>query len=491
MRLGLRVQLLALLGALMVLAFVPLFFATAAYTRVGFENLRREKARELALSVATHVTETRSRVSELQLIELMSAQVQGGACQALFLYSSDGALVARVGEPELMQVVEPRITRHGPTGQPEWLHLPRERGPLVGVFLESGFGGVVAVARVESSRAQSEPLIQLMGLYMVVSALLVLVIAYFALTRWIVRPISALDQAAERVALGGRTLTATKKGPAEIVRLSQSLRTMTEKLREEEDSLRRKIDEVEATTEKLRAAQSSLVRSERLATVGRLAAGLAHEIGNPISALMGFEDLLLEGGLTPEEERDFLERMRKETTRIHRVLGDLLAYARPSASVGASARHAASVESTVGDVLSLLRPQKDFREMEWTADVEPDLPRVPLGQEQLTQCLLNLVMNAVDACERRGHIRVLAARGTDGRVLLAVEDDGPGISEDVAETLFEPFVSTKEVGKGTGLGLAVTRGLIEAAGGSIHLDTSHSPGARFVVTLPPVTVSDS
>src|SRR5690606_21120272 len=116
----------------------------------------------------------------------------------------------------------------------------------------------------------------------------------------------------------------------ELLNLSWRLAEMTSRLREEEESLRAKINEVQARTEELRFAQASVVRSERLASVGRLAAGLAHEVGNPISALMGLQDLVIDGGLSPEENSDFLQRMRKETSRIHRVISDLLAYARPS-----------------------------------------------------------------------------------------------------------------------------------------------------------------
>lgn len=481
MRSGLRLQLLALLGALMVLAFVPLFFATSAYTRLGFEKLEQKSAEALAESVAVHVGEARSRLIQSELLTLLSAQAEGGAVQALFVYDAAGALVARAGRPEFMDAFGERRPS-GPRRPILRLGVNGERWQAV--FVPDREGGVVALTRIGNGVDESKPLVALMGLYMVVIALLVLMVAYFALTRWIVRPILALESSAERVAHGGRSLKPIDGGPAELVRLSHSLVTMTQTLLLEEDSLRRKIQELEAATEMLRTAQSSLVRSERLATVGRLSAGLAHEIGNPISALMGFEDLLLAGGLTAEEQRDFLERMRKETSRIHRVLGDLLAYARPSPSSVVSDVEPGAPERAVADVLSLLRPQKDFAHITWSSSIAPELPRVPLSHEQLTQVLLNLVMNAVDACERRGSIAVRAERNSDGDVELVVQDDGPGIPAAVRDTLFEPFVSTKEVGKGTGLGLAVTRGLVESARGSIRLDLAHSPGARFVIVLP-------
>jgi signal transduction histidine kinase len=257
---------------------------------------------------------------------------------------------------------------------------------------------------------------------------------------------------------------------------------MTERLIAEEDKLRKKVDEVEHATLRLKETQQQLVRSERLASVGRLAAGLAHEIGNPIAALMGLEDLLLAGGLEPEEQKDFLQRMRRETERVHRILRDLLAFARPSRE-DQDSRHPGDVEAAVHDTAALVMPHPALREVDLELDVHADLPRVSLSREQLVQVLLNLVLNAADAAGPGGHIRIEASASAGG-VRLSVADDGPGVLPEIQGRLFEPFVTTKEVGKGTGLGLAVCRGLIEAAGGTIDLDTSVTRGARFVVELP-------
>jgi signal transduction histidine kinase len=313
-------------------------------------------------------------------------------------------------------------------------------------------------------------------------ALALLVLSYFALTRLIVGPLDALSRAARRVAAGARVLEVPRAGARELVELGEGLSVMTEKLLAEEEALRKKVDEVERATLSLKEAQDRLVRSERLASVGRLAAGLAHEVGNPITAMIGMQDLLLEGGLDEAEQRDFIARMRKETVRISAILRDLLAFARPGAIAKAS--EPGNVESAVYDTVTLLTPQRAMRDVELSVDVHPDLPEVALSSEHLVQVLLNLLLNAADACEGGGHVTVTASKSPLG-VLLAVEDDGPGVAADVRNRLFEPFVTTKDVGKGTGLGLAVCRGLVEAAGGSIQLDERHPKGARFVVELPP------
>src|SRR5262249_41451868 len=137
---------------------------------------------------------------------------------------------------------------------------------------------------------RAAPLVRLVAMYMVIFAIALLTFAYFALTRLIVRPLEALNQAATRVAGGARILRLPRTGARELVELGEGLQTMTTHLLAEEEELRAKVTELEHT-------QAQLVRSERMASVGRLAAGVAHEIGNPIAALLGFEDLLLDGDL--------------------------------------------------------------------------------------------------------------------------------------------------------------------------------------------------
>jgi signal transduction histidine kinase len=309
-----------------------------------------------------------------------------------------------------------------------------------------------------------------------------LVAAYFALTRLIVRPLDGLARAAERVALGARRFSVPRSGARELVELGGNLHIMTEHLIREETALRAKIDEVERATTSLKEAQDRLIRSERLASVGRLAAGLAHEVGNPIAALLGLEDLLLEGGLEPSEQHDFLLRMRKETERINRILRDLLQFARPGEKQELTPARG-DVAEAVADTAALIAPQKAMREVTLELAVPDGLPPVALGAEQLVQLVLNLLLNSVDALDGGGRVRVAAERAADG-VRLIVEDNGPGVAATVRERLFEPFVTTKEIGKGTGLGLAVCRGLVEAVGGSISLDAEFQGGARFVVELP-------
>ena len=476
-RAGLRLQILLLLGGLFLLAFVPLFLAVATYASFTLRQVREAHAQALGRAVAGHVSEARAHRSPEQLLRLLGAEVGSQGVAAIGVYGADGLPVARAGEPSIVDLLPAQVA----AGRERVVEL--EKHAALTVIVPSADGAVAAILRTDDSAARAAPLVRLLGLYSLLVGLVLLVAAYFALTRLIVRPLDDLARAAERVATGARRFSVPEGGARELAELGRNLHTMTEHLIREEEALRAKIDEVERATVSLKEAQDRLIRSERLASVGRLAAGLAHEVGNPIAALLGLEDLLIEGGLEPAEQQDFLHRMRKETERINRILRDLLQFARPGETHELTQAVQGDVAAAVTDTAALIAPQKAMRDVELDLSIPDGLPSVALSDEQLMQLVLNLVLNAVDALDGGGKVRVSARPSAVG-VQLVVEDNGPGVAPAVRGRLFEPFVTTKEVGKGTGLGLAVCRGLVEAVGGSIALDLAFSAGARFVVELP-------
>lgn len=346
--------------------------------------------------------------------------------------------------------------------------------------------------------ARGAQIVELVGLYGAIFAALSFVVLYGGLTVLVVRPIERLERAAERVARGARTFEAPARVPREVRRLGESLEAMTRALVDEEATLRAKLTELSRTTLRLAETSERLEDSARLASVGRLAAGVAHEIGNPLSAIMGMHDLVADGATSELERADFLARMRRETERIHVVIRDLLDYARPASfgEAGGADVHGADVAAAVDDVRALLAPQPSFRDVALDVDVPAGLV-VGLASSRLVQVVMNLLLNAADALRgegggraegRSGRVRVTARREPasegEARVVLVVEDDGPGVPEGLRARLFQPFTTTKDVGHGTGLGLAVCRGIVESAGGTIRLDETYDAGARFVVELP-------
>lgn len=474
MRLGIRAQLLASMGALLLVALLPLLVVVERVTQAHLRHEWELDARALGRSIASHVAEAHGSRSREDLEALLVAEI--GSVAGLGVYDRTGRLEQRAGlAADLPAEVVP--------AREDTRRLAVAGAPALLVVVPGPSGSVAALLVAEEARLRAESVVRLVALYIGLLAVTLLIVSYGVLTRFVIGPVERLSRAAVRVAEGARELAPLREGAHELVELGSSLSTMTKALRSEEEELRRTIEEVRAAKRDLEAAQDTVVRSERLASVGRLAAGLAHEIGNPLAAISSFQELLAESPNLDDEERDFLARMRHETDRVQGVLRDLLDFARPSRIVSTTdAEPVGDVGAAASHVVQLVRPQRAFRELTVALAIDADLPTVSMAPSRIEQVLLNLVMNAGDASPPGGVVAI-RARGDGERVRIEVEDDGGGIAPGIATTLFEPFVTTKDVGKGTGLGLAVCRGLVESAGGAIR----HEPGARgarFVVELP-------
>ena len=488
---GLRVQILLALAGVILVAYVPLFFAIAQVTRATSFAYREESARALGRAVAAHVVDMTERDPQGMSSRLETHVGEGGAL-AIAVYGPSGAVEASAGqENEVASLHAPAR----PYGEAATRVATKSGTRALDVVLPAGERAVLVRVRTTEDAARTAEVVRGIALYMGVFALALLVFAYIALTRAIVRPIEQLARAADRVANGARTLELPTAGAREIADLGASVRSMASRLIDDEKTLRAKVDELTTTTRHLGETREQLQGSERMASVGRLAAGVAHEIGNPIAAIMGMHDII-EDSETPDDTRaDFLKRMRKETERIHVVVRDLLDYARPEDSGPASGRQAlADVAEIASDALALVRPQKEWRGV----DVEVDIAKglfVRISPQRLTQVLLNLLLNAGAALadgptDKKRTVCVRARESGEGRARIEIEDNGPGVPAEMRDRIFDPFVTTKDVGSGTGLGLAVCRGIIEGASGHIYVDAQYTNGARFVLDLPAGTRAD-
>jgi signal transduction histidine kinase len=319
--------------------------------------------------------------------------------------------------------------------------------------------------------------------YLGLTAATVLLLTYVLLTYFIVRPVDRLRLASERLASGRLLTNVPVQGAAEVARLAATFNDMAAQLREDRASLQDRLEELERTTAELTTAQEQLVRSARLAAVGRLSAGIAHEIGNPLAAIRGLLDLMQMGDLDRDEEKEFVGRIQRETERIHHTIRDLLDFARNEPTQTGRVESSADLSEVVSDTIKLIERQTRFREIDLALDLDEQLPRVRGDHERLRQLLLNLLFNAADALGGKGRIDVRASNG-DGMVRLTVVDDGPGIDDEIIGQVFDPFVTTKAPGQGTGLGLAVCHTIVEQLGGSIEAENRPQGGAAFEVRLP-------
>ncbi len=318
--------------------------------------------------------------------------------------------------------------------------------------------------------------------------LLLLVLGGLLLEIQVLRPMRALERAAAAVGEGRLDVEAPTDGPAELRELAEQFNHMTASLRAQQSAL------------ELQSQQ--LQRAERLAAVGRLAAGVAHEVGNPLAAIIGYTQLLQGVAGRTEEDGDLLTRVATQTQRIQGIVGQLLDYSKP-----ASAQlQRFSPCSRISETLMLLRadPVCAGVSLELIDEDEGGCP-VEADPEWFEQIVINLVLNGAKACaDRKGAegegadregagVRVYLRSRGEGEgvpaVVIDIEDDGPGVPEEALERLFEPFFTTRKAGQGTGLGLAISQGLAERMGGSLVLASAGggSHGARFRLELRGVT----
>jgi PAS domain S-box-containing protein len=228
-----------------------------------------------------------------------------------------------------------------------------------------------------------------------------------------------------------------------------------------------------------RALETQILRSQKLAAVGLLAAGIAHEINNPLSGVVGYSKLLLERQL-PAGVREKVEKIAQSGERCRKIVEGVLLFSR---------RRDGGVRRIV-DLRQLMDRVVAIGEYQWRMHnvrvirERNDSVEVLADADQIEQVVLNLLSNAVDAMPRGGTIRVSLSREGEGGARLSVADEGHGIPDEILARIFDPFFSTKEIGKGTGLGLAISYGIVQDHGGEIVVESQAGAGAKFTVLLP-------
>lgn len=383
--------------------------------------------------------------------------------------------------------------------------------PTVDVTLPLAFPGGGPGSAAEPGRAlrvrfhspgverEARNLLRVAGVLLGADVVALVLFGFFLMERSVVGPVRRLAAVSERIASGDLRLQADESPANEVGQLGASFNRMVAAILAAEDNARQ--------------AQREAFRSEKLATVGRLAAGVAHEVGNPLMAVRGYAEHLRRNRPPGEEQEECLDKILAETKRIENIVRGLLSAVSPEGPEGGAADVNAVVEETV-EILSF---RKMFRDVE--VRVERGVAgRARIAPERFRQVLLNLLINAVDAMEGGGVLTVRTfavdpwtpssrregkrrssdppdadfsglrsgeARPAPG-VGVSVEDSGCGIPREDLSSIFDPFYTSKDPGKGTGLGLSVSRAIVETAGGEILCESERGKGSRFTVILPAV-----
>ena len=233
--------------------------------------------------------------------------------------------------------------------------------------------------------------------------------------------------------------------------------------------------------ERRKSMEQQMAQADKLASIGQLAAGIAHEINNPLGIIQGYTQLLLRGEKSGGERHDDLKTIEKHVRSCKLIVEDLLNFARSSDPK----KEVIYLHKVVDDVLSFIQHHCDLGRIEIVRDYIEDIPTVLLDEKKIKQVFINLIMNAIDAVGQDGTITLATDYdATNGQVFVRVADTGYGIQEKNLSRIFDPFFTTKPTGEATGLGLSVSYGIVKNHGGNISVQSKPGLGATFTVSLP-------
>ena len=492
-RFNLTVSILALLSCLLLLAW--LLFSLTAF-RTAENDLYSQKGEHARMLLATFISQLPEKIPTYPEGMITSSSPAAIYAQKLAeeesfirltLLDSAGKVIYTIGR-EASDVYRPFAGLAEPASGS--FVLPEGAGMVCISQVSRGNAAVAKaglVLSLEAEKARLKRSRQLLLTYFAVDFILLLGIGAYILSRIVVRPVNRLLAATEKIIDGHYGQRVRITGSLELARLAQSFNEMSETLLNKDQQVNAHVAALEKANAEIGLAREEALRSEKMASIGLLAAGMAHEIGTPLASIMGYAELMSGEPIDTLSCQDYTKRIIADCSRIDRIVQGLLDYSRPRRQSAEATDIIRLVERSV----ELLTQQGAFKQILLRSWFEDGLPMVQTDPHQLQQVLINLMLNSRDALPQGGKIAIRgmvektpALPCRSGCVRIEVMDDGCGIPEDQLKMIFEPFFTTKEPGKGTGLGLAISARIIESFGGRISVKSKPGKGSCFILWLP-------
>ncbi len=475
---GIRIQVLVpavllLLGAMWLIAL-----ATLQVTRRALE----QQAEERALSHASVLLEELAKAPPDEITPKLITHVQSAGLDYAAWTTTDGELISS-HQGDLQELALMYIASQPPHKMSSKT-LTHADTQLLFTSLRGQQGTVIVAMDMRSVRESLALARQSSLLFMILNVTLLLALGYAVFTYLVVRPLKTIGGATERASQGDFASPITLVPGNEFGRLARQFNLMLTQLTEQRQRLLEQVEELARTNDTLLSTQQSLIRSEKLASVGQLAAGVAHEVGNPLAAVSGYAELISDGDLDVEEAAHLAGRITRQVERMQKIIRELLDYSRNDDDEFVVRPF--DLTECVEEALELAHTTGQLKHVDVEQRLPEDLPEVMGNPSQTLQVLLNLVINASDALQKTPSACYrLDAEITDEHVILYVEDNGPGIPDEVASKIFDPFFTTKAPGQGTGLGLAISLRIMNRMHGDLELVAPRhvDSGACFKLTF--------
>jgi len=412
-------------------------------------------------------------------------------CQIGFIWG-DNQIWSQLWPEEAHQPVAAETVR-ALTGRPHELSLSQGRYLWLARPVTGGIppiaAGPIAVLGIRLDEAVIQRTTRAIGWIAFISMAIGAFLSIWAI-RSITRPVKALVADSKRIGGGDLTHRSLVQGSDEIAELAGSFNQMVDQLQisyNQLSDLNRTLEErVKERTRQLEEAQAQLLQAEKLASIGQLAAGIAHELNNPLMVIMGNTQLalrMLRGEPIPKdlipELKELLQALDQESHRSKTIVGNLLDFSR----VKPPMEVASDLHKLLDESLNLVGHQASLQSVEVVKRYAKDLPLLKADPGQLKQVFVNCILNAVQAMPQGGRLTLETAR-SQTHLTVRIQDTGVGISEELVSKVFDPFFTTKEVGKGTGLGLSVSYGIIQHHQGTINLNSKIGQGTTVTIQLP-------
>ncbi len=330
---------------------------------------------------------------------------------------------------------------------------------------------------------------KIIAAYLLVNIILLTVVGFFRLAKSTIKPVERLVRMTEEYDESYDVPPFSIREGNEFGQLNSSLNSMTQRIEKDRRQLRQTVLSLETANRQLQQTQKEMIKAEKLAAVGRLSAGLAHEIGNPIGIIQGYLELLQKSSLAKEERLQYSQRAIDELNRINQLIRQLLDFARSSPAEYKKV----GINSLIQDVVDVFRARKNLGNISFHFAPDAKADTVFADEEGLRQVFLNCLINSVDAIAENGTDKpgaIYITTKTKGdkdkpeMIVVSIKDNGTGIDPAFIDTIFDPFFTTKEPGKGTGLGLSVSHTIIEAAGGTFAARSTEGEQTELRITLP-------